>query len=283
METAAAKKETLGERVATLYTALRAGDASARSKIIEECVPPKGGLVIQAVNQYLQTYPEREYLRDDMVSEGNLALAIAAEALNTGEEKDNPKAYLDAAIDAAICQLFDKEQTMSVPFSTLRYWRKRGDDGYRYPTREELDDVDLPAPDTRDVDEALDSACHDQTDRDIVRLRREGFTDQEIGDQKGIARNTIRVRRRAIANRFDAKSNGQDRPAKPPKKRTRRNKQAAAPIVAEQKPVGACPAAEPAKCHDVTLGCQARRRQRRRPAHRKRAASLAEASSAPRE
>lgn len=64
-------------------------------------------------------------------------------------------------------------------------------------------DFDIEQPSIDDLLDDVFTACRDDTDRTIVRLRNEGYTNHEIANQLGIASRTIRHRLQRIEATYD--------------------------------------------------------------------------------
>jgi DNA-directed RNA polymerase specialized sigma24 family protein len=54
----------------------------------------------------------------------------------------------------------------------------------------------------QDLRETLDACCEDDTDREILRLREEGYVDREIANRLGLPLTTCYVMRRTMYARF---------------------------------------------------------------------------------
>lgn len=184
-----------------LYDRVATGDIVARDRLIEANI----GLVHTRVRAFLTSFPKLRYLRNDMIAAGLLALTKACERMRlegpvTGR---NPTGYIYVCVSNAIGHLVEREIS-TVPDRTQRLARQKGH-ALRAPRHVSFGDRDIP--DCREMVEsetmaAIDAACQTDLDRTIVRMRREGHSDQDIADATDIARATIWVLRREIYARF---------------------------------------------------------------------------------
>jgi hypothetical protein len=190
-----------------LYILLVTGDDAARRQMIEGNM----GLVLNKVDHFLKSFPAADFLRDDLIAEGLLALAesVAKMAQQGYVDNPNPVNYICNNVQFAIGALVDEELQLQAPSRTQRHARNRGKD-IKAPVQVTVEPSHIDAPQDptsmSDLADLIDACCESQTERDIVRLRQESYTDQEISKQLGVPHSTTYVLRRGIYARFLEKS-----------------------------------------------------------------------------
>lgn len=195
------------ERNDAIYPRVVDGDPEA----IEEMIVTNQALVVYKANACANEFTNINWLLEDMISAGMVALVEAVNSMVGKEvEEPNPTGLISQYIYFALGDLCDRETTIRVPSSTNRMRKVRGMEKIETPRRQAsvgvgfvLDQEGVTDP--RALPELWDSiygACKTENDRAIVRLRSEGYTDQEISDKVGIARSSVHFLRRAIYERF---------------------------------------------------------------------------------
>lgn len=184
-----------------LLPLVAAGDEAAREEMIVLNMP----LVTFKVDAYLSCFPHLEYLRDDLVSEGNVALVEAVNRCREcGGGAINPIGYLSVAIHKQIGHFVDNE-VFAHGERTTRLRRQQGRDLDRVHKVSNSDYVLASLEfDTRkegDLLEAILGCCETDEERAIVDLRIKGYVDEEIASQLEISKTTIFMLRRELYQR----------------------------------------------------------------------------------
>ena len=162
-----------------LYLRVTSGDESAKNEMIEANLP----LCTYKVKAFLFKCPEFEHLEDELFSAASLALCEAVRSMAKAGPREgaNPSAYLSTAVQRAILNAVDVE--CEKPESEL---------------------IEEPEDDngTNLLDKILACAVS-ESERQIVMLRAEGLTDNDISSRLGISSSAIHRTRKEIEARFD--------------------------------------------------------------------------------
>jgi RNA polymerase sigma factor (sigma-70 family) len=169
-----------------LYPAVVAGDAAAREAMILNNV----GLVVVKADSLICRMPGVAYLRDDLVSAGNIGLVTAANQIATGRVRmEAVTTWIGTVVTRAMWHLLPHEHTIHIPHESRRLARKKNQpiqsprvfNGFpaRLEARSELAVIEL-----RDL---LSACCTSEAQRECLRLREAGYTFQEIGTRLGIS------------------------------------------------------------------------------------------------
>ena len=163
-----------------LYTRIKQGDGDAIQQMITNYMP----LVLDVVDKFLKSRPSREYLRDDLTSEGFVVLTekVAQFAV---KDIENPTGFLASTLRHAIAEAA----------SVI------GD----RPSAIERDTFGPNLSEEIDLLDELEAACLTDLDRKLVELRRAGYTFHEIAEAVGKDRKTLRGDFNAIRERFEQK------------------------------------------------------------------------------
>jgi len=143
-------------------------------------------------------------LKDDLEGAAYLALCQAGE---TADTEHNPAQYFTVAIDRAILNHANEINALG---ASNRTQRRAANDGRPMPRELAVGDEfpDRAAPDSHNAVEELReliySVCHDDKDREIVRLKDAGNSASEVAQQMGIGVSTVYLRLQGIEERFDA-------------------------------------------------------------------------------
>lgn len=135
----------------------------------------RGGAAMNSariVNTFLRRWPRYEYLRDDLVSEANLAAAQCA---------GKPDAYVARAV-----------------FHALQRFAKR-----EYSNAHEQPDASLSYTVPENLWDNLLKACTDVFDRKLIELRAAGCNDAEVANRLGCTAARVGRRRRAIEANYN--------------------------------------------------------------------------------
>jgi RNA polymerase sigma factor (sigma-70 family) len=201
------------QRNADLYRRIQSGDTTAVERLIEENM----GLVVSLADKFIGRNPAFEYLRDDLIGTGNLALVDRANyfARPHSQVMDIRK-YLTTAITRAFRKECDEDSPLGPGHTVQKELRKASqtdeldlsdESGQRNVPRRE--DVDLDMLSTEDGQRRVDlrdeveSCCTEPLEKQIVELRVEGLSDSEIAERLDVCERTVRGRRRAIETRFN--------------------------------------------------------------------------------
>lgn len=208
------------EEALKLLPLVRAGDAAAKKKMAEGYMR----LALTIAGTYYAILKSNRWV-EDLVSAAMLGVAEGVDRLHEVGETDanNPKALICQHVHRAISSMLDESKLIKVSRESQAMRQKQGRDRVEEYTRIysdddnelALDSIPDRGSDTHTVEEVVDNAIDNQLEADIVRLRLEGFTDNEIADQLGISRQTVQVIRQDLDVRVSAllpqrKSNGKD-------------------------------------------------------------------------
>jgi hypothetical protein len=162
-----------------------------RNVIIEGHLP----LAMSKVHMALETWPSLAYLADDLASEAFLAVVEAVDKLiKTKVDDPYPTAYISTAIVNSLLEYIKSEGTIRIPKSSDVKLYIVGDDA--------ACQLAVNNNTTFDLDNLLEFLCSDDTDREIIRLGRKGYTDKEIGVQLKQDRSWVGKRRRALYQKY---------------------------------------------------------------------------------
>lgn len=187
-------------RTKELFAHVVAGDASAVSEMIEVNLP----VVLLKVNDLLSACPHLEYMREDLVSEGNLALVESVSLIKErGVENTNITAYLWTAVLKSIGHYVDDELYSSD--RTARRRRQNGDEQeilHKVPNSDfVLGNLEHDPRDEADLLDLVQGSCRSDEEWAIVDLRIKGYKDQEIARQLDMPKTTVFMLRRELYQR----------------------------------------------------------------------------------
>jgi len=181
-----------------LYVRVRQGDPDAKRRMIEGNM----ALVIVLMAAYLHEHPYIDFLRDDLISEGFLALTKAVNQLALADviEEPNPTGFLRESIYCSINDHAREENTIPVPARTQRH-----SDTCIPPYVVSIDTVDPPLTDPFQVVfllEKIEGCCEDPLDQQIISLRLQGYRDHEIGERLQCSQQHVSHLRKRLYERF---------------------------------------------------------------------------------
>ena len=169
-----------------LQTLVAAGDEAARTRMIEGNMR----LVAYKVEQFLSASPQFAYMKDDLLSEGFLGLTKGVNRIRDQEVGD-PTAYLAQCIRKHLLSAVGAGDTVRVPRNKKRLVRQPIGRGVAY------------SPDaTQETLESVIDVCGDVTEKTIVSLRAEGYSDAEIAARVGLSRSRVTTLRTQISEKF---------------------------------------------------------------------------------
>lgn len=164
-------------------------------KIRDEMIVGAGPLVIYIVRQILKLWPPYQRMREEFLGAGFLGLTEAIDRLPRIDVK-NPSGYIGCAIRNSIQGELNRQ---------LRWKRLTAGGNLESVSVEDVLARDDPRFEEIDLEDTLDVSCETSQKRQIVKLRLEGYTGREIGEQIGLSKqqtNTeIRRFRRTLSNR----------------------------------------------------------------------------------
>ena len=163
----------------SLVEAILAGDPNAINRFIEGNM----ALVTVKVEAFLAKWPQYAYLRDDLLSEGFLALTRAAHELGKEVETFNPQGLIGTAVNNALIDLVRKEKgvplTKDIETSLLV---------------DPISEIELK------VD--LQALCKGEKDRRIIEMREQGYSHDEIGREVNLCKGNVTRRLQALNARY---------------------------------------------------------------------------------
>ena len=183
---------------------VRLGSRKAKEQMIEGYMP----LVHHKVKSWLAVFPTLAYLRDDMVSEGFLAVVTAVDniAISNEPKIDNPTGYVSVAIHNQLSNFAMNEAIIRVPRS-VEPDKRASVSPHVYTGLESAMMTSLDQERLIEVKDMLASICRTEYDALIMELRASGYTDAEIGVQLEIPPPTVYMLRRELRERFQTLEN----------------------------------------------------------------------------
>lgn len=162
--------------LATLVRRHREGDATVRDALISAHYR----IAMSIASKYARVWPE---LKDDLVGEIMLALVASVDRARKALYNDDITPFLISRLHGAVCTMIRS------------HCRRKGKGAAPDRCKECPNLLELEV-----LDEIVGPL--DEQDRDIVLLRVEGYTDQEIGEQLGLHTGTVCRRRSRIQNQL---------------------------------------------------------------------------------
>jgi RNA polymerase sigma factor (sigma-70 family) len=153
-----------------------------------------------AVTDFISDNPDYLQHRDDLHGEAFLALVTIL--------RKRPRAtegYLFVSIKRALVEYVRQIPTFSVPKSTIADCKRDGRDVPELPrdeSRNALHNLESDEDATVEFSEALEACCRDELDREIVELKNQGYTCEEIGEELGKSKGAVSKRWKKIAKRY---------------------------------------------------------------------------------
>ena len=180
-----------------LFPAVVAGDLLARQTLIEENM----ALVVVKADSLIKRLPLLHYLRDDLISAGYVGLVSGVNEIAQGRLKDGRTVtkYLGESALHAMLLLLPHEKTIYVSWYSSYVarnpasvpWDPRPIDP---PAVANIIPESIEAPQSYAVVELRDTlaaCCKSDLDRDLLRLREEGYTLIEIAAQLHVPKTTL--------------------------------------------------------------------------------------------
>jgi hypothetical protein len=179
-----------------LQISVAAGDSVARTRMIEA----NTRLVALKVQQFLSYFPQYSYLEGDLMGEGLLGLVEAVDVIQRNEAPGvNPTGLIALRIKWHLGTAVEQGQDIHLPRTSRRRGEARGEPVTPCKRVEAMLDA-LPSTETSlaDLKECIETCCWTDTEKEIVRLRELGSTDQEIAGYLGLPMTTVYMLRQGI-------------------------------------------------------------------------------------
>lgn len=168
---------------------IRESHGEQRLALINEMVEANIPWVFLKLETFVHLYPGFEYMWDDMVSEGLLALTESIHILADKEtpegDENNPQGYAGVTIVRRVGRMLERE-TSALP------------EDYKSPLDVVIDPRDIV--ETRDM---LMAACETQFHRDILEMRERGSSMEEIAQAFEMSRGGLSLYFYEIKNKFE--------------------------------------------------------------------------------
>ncbi len=189
-------------------------DPAARARMIESNMP----LVLHLVQEFLRECPAFAYLQDDLISEGFLTLTVEVNRLAESKSRciSDPTSYLSVAIRHAIRDACDAAPLIH-PRKDKRYRLLQADESVEVPSVESMSDSSrltltrtVESPNMVDLRDELAACCETDLDRQLIRMREEGFSTRKIALELGMSRSVVSKLLGRIRERFDRRNCNKD-------------------------------------------------------------------------
>jgi RNA polymerase sigma factor (sigma-70 family) len=189
------------EELQAIHDRFVSGDQSARQTLIESCLP----LAIEVVREHVREFRELAIHTDDFVSSAFHAVILAVDKL-PGQECTSVAPFIKKFV---AWQLKDTPvRCLRVSRSTAR---RNGDKQTRMFVRdwEHIDRIDGQCESLADLEfrEWFTQQGNDETERRVLDLVWQGYSQQEIGDLTGRSRDAIGRMVRRLRNKMAGKLN----------------------------------------------------------------------------
>lgn len=143
---------------------------------------------------------------DDFISAGYFGIAHAL--LHAAEKMydDDLESWVKSCIYRYVRRHFEQDHIICIPHTTFVEARRRGEPIAKLKSCPLSDQTFAPRKTTRykELLEKLDGVAVQPLDAEILDLRLEGYTDQEIADKLGKSKSDIHRRRLRLEVRFNA-------------------------------------------------------------------------------
>jgi len=162
-----------------LYPAVLAGTAAAREAMILNNL----GLVVVKADSLIRQTPQIAYLRDDLVSAGNIGLVQAVYQIKRHcVQQRAVNSWLGRGIVIQMQRLRTREHTIYIPQTSAERARRKGrpitPPSILNGLSEKLESyLEFETVDLRDL---MDASCQSGIERECLRLREAGCTFKEI-------------------------------------------------------------------------------------------------------
>jgi hypothetical protein len=191
--------------------------AKADRAAMDEMILLNMAMVKHNVKLFLARNPGFAFLHADLISQATIGLVQAVNKMagindeddgpDLDNEKPNPTSLIGTFIFYRLGELIDSESGLRVPGRSLR---RKAKDGFIPPSKEATIDSSyvferegLVDPRSMvDLEDEIIGCCDSEQDRQIVTLRKQGRSDQDISEIMGIPRSTVQLMRQSIYERF---------------------------------------------------------------------------------
>lgn len=153
----------------------------------------------QTVDRYLSRFPRFDYLRDDLCGEAQLALV---QTLEGDFEYQNLEAFLRFRLMNVVSDYAERQVSL-VPPQTRRSRRQRGAPPIKAPQLVREITEPVVENESNELMEEILTCCETEQERQIVGLRSENRTDEEIATILGMSKTCVFMVRKGIAERFE--------------------------------------------------------------------------------
>lgn len=184
-----------------LFDSLLAGDETAFEKLCSI----HGDHVRSMARTFVARNPSSAHLKDDLVSEGVLAVVAALRFIQSNQDGttvESLEGYLTTSIRNAFLTLVENEQAIRFPLKKRKALKYELQKVKQTP----FDMVDVPAAEPSDLDDLMQgflSVCVTDQERTLVEMRANGHVDQSIARCLGCSITTVQRMRWRIEERFN--------------------------------------------------------------------------------
>ena len=175
------------ERNEAICARIDAGEADA-----SDLVEPNFSLVRSFVNQRINLQPVTEEFKDDLEQAGFIALLKCVDDITNGERPDDIVKFLGSEISKAI----QREAYNLLP----------RDNQITLANHHTLDETTELERNCSDTEAAIEAACIDELDKQIIALRKDSDSKLTIAAKLGVAKETVSDRLKSIEARLYGKT-----------------------------------------------------------------------------
>lgn len=194
------------------------GDTDARQEMIERNIP----LVVKCVERMVKRHAKLRRHFDDLIGVGFLSLTTGVDAM-VAAMPEHPTGYLKVIIYRALCREICQHGLIRVSQQTLNRWKHSGQltDETMVPVIQSLNTVqdeiasgkiptddsliqDNPGLENFEIMDAILQCCYSDLECEIVQLRAQNLTLEEVGQRIGRKKNTVSEILSAIQRRYDS-------------------------------------------------------------------------------
>ena len=192
------KKHTDRKENDRLYRRLLAGDDQAGEQLVVNNMP----LVVAVVDIFITKHRMYEYLRDDLTSEGFLAITSAVCSAGDKDNIQNITSYLFKSIYRALSTFSDRTGVIGNRSSRLRKRLAQT----KITTNKDVSKCTLSKTveptNMVDLRDLVESCCLSESDRTLIRMREEKYTLRQIASELNLPCTNVKRMFWAIRDRF---------------------------------------------------------------------------------
>lgn len=172
-----------------LYQKVLQGNQEAIKQMIEGNM----ALVIVRLESFLNEYPQYEFFRDDLISEGFLALSQAVNRMAVSDEHPdaNPSGYIYTAIDNSFMAAALEEEAMFGSNWTIRNNAKIGKKNLKRVAFKVVDDITYDPCRYIDLRQEIRDLARTPEEKQFIALAEQNFSFKEIAVKLGIRRDKV--------------------------------------------------------------------------------------------